>query len=814
MLEIIAFIIISAILLSKIRDDLSRTKADLQRDIYNSRDSMRSQLDAVTKKITPESADTGDIPQPVSPDLPPEKLQEPAVSGLESVDVSQQPVEEPISYQESIIQKGELVEEDAVKVSRKKSKLEETVGSTLKRIWNWILVGEDCRPKNVSIEYAVASTWLMRLGVIALVICIGYFLKWSMDRGILGPTGRLSLSVITGVGMLILGVKNFHKKYDILAQGFLGGGLATLYFSMYAAGPMYHKIPFVGVFILMILITIVAGVMSYKFNSQLVAIFGIIGGFCTPIILRTPGVSPIGLYMYILLLSIGILGIAHVRNWRLLNYLGFIFTWFLVFMSFSEYKVERDFTGTIIFLTLLFVLHAMIVYYYNLMRRKQSSSLEIIHMLLNSILYALTAYFLIFEAHGRPWPAVMAIGVAVFYITHIYIFLKNRSNDRNLLVCLIGVAGFFTAWAIPLITGKETIAICWSLQAFFFLWIGLKLNSNLLINLAYILYLLVAGRLVFLDIPGNFSGYSWHDVPMSKYWAVFFERIWTFGIVIVSFFSAFTLHKRKINQLSDLAVEENNNTKLLVPQSASREIIFWGGVAFMLIVLYLEFFQMFTYYLPLQMPILTLLCCVLGAYILYNYFSTNRRVFLPAAIIIMIAVFLKIIIFDYPCWVSNIHLCIYERGSVGVLMRFLDYGVVFLYIVGLMKLVSNKMDLITYRKAFTVISTVLLFIYASLEINTFFYWYARQFQEGSVSVVWALFAVAYLIIGIVKSSKAWRYSGLTLFAVVVAKAFIIDLAGMEIFHRVIAFMLLGIILIGGSFAYINANKKFRIEEER
>jgi len=27
-------------------------------------------------------------------------------------------------------------------------------------------------------------------------------------------------------------------------------------------------------------------------------------------------------------------------------------------------------------------------------------------------------------------------------------------------------------------------------------------------------------------------------------------------------------------------------------------------------------------------------------------------------------------------------------------------------------------------------------------------------------------------------------------------------------------MLLGIILIGGSFAYINANKKFRIEEER
>ncbi|MCG2712756.1 MAG: DUF2339 domain-containing protein, partial [Candidatus Omnitrophica bacterium] len=578
--------------------------------------------------------------------------------------------------------------------------------------------------------------------------------------------------------------------------------------------PLYNKIPFIGAFAFMALITIVAGIMSYKFNSQLVAIFGIIGGYCTPIILSTPNVSPVGLYAYMLILSVGILSIAHVRNWRLLNYLGFIFTWILVFMSFPGYQIKRDFTGTITCLTLLFVLHGMIVYYYNLVKRKQSSNLEIIHMLFNSVFYASTAYFLILNAYGRPWPAVMAIGVAIFYVAQIYVFLKNRSNDRSLLICLIGVAGFFTVWAVPLITQKETVAICWALQAFFFLWIGLKLNSNLLINLSHVLYLLVVGRLVFIDMPNKFAGYYGAARPMREYWPIFFNRIWTFGVVITSFFSAFFLHKRKINQLDDFTVAENSNSRLFVSSAVSREVMFWGGVAFMFFILYLEFFQMAAYCLLLQMPVLTLLCCILGAYILYNYFSTKRSIFLSAAILLMVVIISKLFICDYSGWVSNIHGYIYEKGSVSTLIRFFDYGVVFLYIIGIMQLVSNKHDLIVYRKTFTVISTALLFVNGSLETYTSFYWYVRSFKEGAISVAWALFAVTYLIIGIVKSSKAWRYSGLILFVVVVGKVFFFDLAEMEALHRVIAFMLLGIMLIGGSFAYIHANKKFAIEEKK
>jgi len=792
MWELICLIIFGFIILSKMQGKLDRTQESLSKDIAELKDLIFQKLADIEKKISgKETKPEVPEPKPVAQELPA------AV----------------IHYSSEELDANNVPSENIEIIARSKSKLEETVGEILKRIWNWILVGEEHRPKNVTIEYAVASTWLMRLGVIALVICIGYFLKWSIDSGLLGPAGRVGIAILAGIGMVVFGIQNFHKKYDLLAQGLLGGGLAALYFSMYASGPMYKLLPMTAVFSVMVLITICAGLMAYRFNSQLVAIFGIIGGFVTPIILAVPGASPVSLYTYMLILNLGILGIAHVRNWRLLNYLGFIFTWLGILISFSSYQAARDFIGTIICLTALFVLYGLIIFYYNLVKDHKSSHLEIIHALLNSAFYAAAAYCLILNAHGRPWPAVMAVGVALFYIIQVYFFIKRRSQDRDLLVYLIGMAGFFTAWAVPLVAEKETISICWSLQAFFFLWIGLRLNSNLLINIAHILYTLVMGRLAFLDLPENYNGCSWQGVPMAQYWAIFFSRIWTFGTVIASFFGAFALYRRKVAKIPEIAIDDKANSTLVLPQSVYREIMYWVGIGFLFVFLYAEYFQMFSYYLPLQMPVLTLLCCLLAGYIFYNHIASGRRIFLPLAIIAMVLVLLKFFCQDFYSWSGNAPY-VYGQGSVGVLMRFFDYGVVFLYLIGALRMVSQKPGLATIRKLFTVVSTVLLFIYITLEVNTFFYWYIKPFQEGAVSVAWALFAIAYLIIGLVRSSKSWRYSGLALFVVVVGKVFLIDLSEMLIVYRVIAFMILGVILMLGSFAYIKASKKFVIKGEK
>ena len=115
----------------------------------------------------------------------------------------------------------------------------ETARDALRKIGSWLLVGEEHRNKNISSEFAIASTWLMRLGIMAIVACVGFFLKWSMEEGLVTEQIRVIICVISGMAMLGTGIALAGKKYDAIAQGLLGGGIATLYFSMYAAGILY-----------------------------------------------------------------------------------------------------------------------------------------------------------------------------------------------------------------------------------------------------------------------------------------------------------------------------------------------------------------------------------------------------------------------------------------------------------------------------------------------------------------------------------------------------------------------------------------------
>jgi len=61
--------------------------------------------------------------------------------------------------------------------------------------------------------------------------------------------------------------------------------------------------------------------------------------------------------------------------------------------------------------------------------------------------------------------------------------------------------------------------------------------------------------------------------------------------------------------------------------------------------------------------------------------------------------------------------------------------------------------------------------------------------------------------GIKKNITPIRFIGLILFVIVAGKVFLLDLADMDIIYRVIAFMVLGITLLLGAFAYIRGIKR-------
>ena len=112
-------------------------------------------------------------------------------------------------------------------------------------------------------------------------------------------------------------------------------------------------------------------------------------------------------------------------------------------------------------------------------------------------------------------------------------------------------------------------------------------------------------------------------------------------------------------------------------------------------------------------------------------------------------------------------------------------------------------------------ASILAFAFVSLEVRHLF---DRGFEragfgaEGlelyTYSIVWLFFGVALLALGFLRGAAALRHAGMALVCVVVAKVFLVDMAGLEGLLRVFSFLGLGAALVGLGYAY----RRFGLDE--
>ncbi len=348
-------------------------------------------------------------------------------------------------------------------------------------------------------EALIGGKILNRIGAVALIIGMGFFLKYAFENNWITETMRVILGAIAGGGLLFVAARSHKKGFEIFSQGLVGAGISILYLSVYAAFNFYHVVPQFAAFVLMSCVTMLTLWQAWKYDSLAVALLGWAGGVLTPFMLSTGETNEVGMFTYIALFDAGLLAIALSKEkWIILEPLTVAATYLIYFVWFESSYVPEALAKTIFFLTLFWLLFFAFQAVRHL--KKFAASYEILHELLiaNAALYFVGMYQLI-EPDHHSWMGVITLLTGVPYLL-MFLGLRRRGAARQSLLdryVLSAIVLLFTATAIHF--SGFTTAILWSLEALTVVYAGSKLTMKSVWIAAVVMFAFSFFKLFFSD---------------------------------------------------------------------------------------------------------------------------------------------------------------------------------------------------------------------------------------------------------------------------------------------------------------------------
>ncbi|SDW71941.1 DUF2339 domain-containing protein [Lysobacter enzymogenes] len=331
--------------------------------------------------------------------------------------------------------------------------------------------------------FTVAARWLRRwftegnvpvkVGMLVLLAGVAALLKYASDQGWMRVPVELRLAGVAAAALaaLVFGWRQRERK-RVFGLSLQGGAIGVLLLVVFAAFKLYGMIPAGAAFALSVVLVAGTGVLSVKQNALALAVFAILAGFLAPIWLSTGSGNHVALFGYYAVLNAGIFAIAWWRPWRVLNLLGFAFTWGIGSLwGVLKYRPEH-YSTTEPFLLLFFAFYLLIPVLYA--RRRAAGRRDLIDgcLVFGTPLIAFTLQAGLLEGARMPL-AFCALGLGALYAALAW-WLRRDQRFVALSVPYALLAVGFATLAVPLALAAEATACVFALEGAALAWLGLR----------------------------------------------------------------------------------------------------------------------------------------------------------------------------------------------------------------------------------------------------------------------------------------------------------------------------------------------------
>ncbi|MCF1714635.1 DUF2339 domain-containing protein [Flavihumibacter sp. RY-1] len=674
-------------------------------------------------------------------------------------------------------------------------------------------------------EKFIGENLINKIGIVITVIGVAIGAKYAIDKELISPLTRIILGYLVGLGLLGFSIK-LKPKYESFSAVLLSGAMAVMYFITYTAYSLYELFPQWFAFLLMLLFTVFTVVASLHYNRQVIALIGLVGAYAVPFLL-SEGSGKVGiLFSYMAIINLGILSIAVKKYWKPLYYAAFGFTWIIYASWFSFFYVQdQHFALALLFLAINFILFYLTFLAYKLLQNQQFVVSDVLMLVLNSFLFYGLGYAILADhPTGKHLLGLFTLGNAIIHFVVSAVIHRKQLADRTIFYMVSGLVLVFITIAIPVQLDGNWVTLVWAGEAALLFWIGRTRQVPVYEKISYVLMLLA-----FLSMIQDWSVFNYSyfkNNPDSRFLPVFNIHFLTYFLFLASFGFINFLHHKKLYKPA------------FESQKEIASVITYFIPAIFLLIMYLGIrMEISNYWMQryvdsaveiktgneaypnyywntdliqfknLWVTIYTLAFVSILAFVNFRYFKNRNFGYVNLVILLLaIAIYLTQGLYDLSelreAYLNQTLSDYFKRGSFNITIRYISFAFVALALFTCYKYIKQDFMKLDMKPAFDFLLHVsILWIASSELINWMDIAHSTQSYKLGLSILWGLYALFLIALGIWKKNKPLRIGAIALFGITLIKLFTYDIAHLDTIAKTIVFVSLGVLLLLISFLY-------------